>query len=92
MNYENLIKQMTLEEKASLMSGKDFWQTKNLDKINSDQFVYQNENNKRNQFLNNFFKNRSLSVSIPLQHKRRSTDIIANNEKKVIKHLNIQSN
>ena len=32
MNHENLIKQMTLEEKASLMSGKDFWQTKNLDK------------------------------------------------------------
>ncbi len=67
-------------------------QTKNLDKINSDQFVYPNENNKRNQILNNFFKNKSLSVSIPLQHKRRSTDIIANNEKKVIKHLNIQSN
>lgn len=34
MKYENLIKEMTLEEKASLMSGKDFWQTKNIDKYN----------------------------------------------------------
>lgn len=33
MKYENLIKQMTLEEKASLMSGKDFWQSKNIDRL-----------------------------------------------------------
>lgn len=30
MKYEKLIKNMTLEEKASLMSGKDFWQTKDI--------------------------------------------------------------
>ena len=32
--FEDLIKQMTLEEKASLMSGKDFWQTQNIDRLN----------------------------------------------------------
>lgn len=31
---EKLINKMTLEEKASLMSGKDFWQTKNIDHLN----------------------------------------------------------
>ncbi|WP_166244263.1 beta-glucosidase family protein [Paenibacillus turpanensis] len=30
MKYKELIKKMTLEEKASLMSGKDFWQTQDL--------------------------------------------------------------
>ena len=32
MKYEDIIKKMTLEEKASLTSGKDFWQTQNIDK------------------------------------------------------------
>ena len=32
--FEDIIKQMTLEEKASLMSGKDFWQTQNIDRLN----------------------------------------------------------
>ncbi|MEG2017126.1 MAG: glycoside hydrolase family 3 N-terminal domain-containing protein, partial [Clostridium sp.] len=30
MKYKSLIEKMTLEEKASLMSGKDFWQTKDI--------------------------------------------------------------
>ncbi|AIQ70296.1 hypothetical protein [Paenibacillus graminis] len=33
MKYKTLIKQMTLEEKALLMSGKDFWTTQNLDRL-----------------------------------------------------------
>ncbi|WP_404332242.1 beta-glucosidase [Mesobacillus maritimus] len=33
MKYKNLISKMTLEEKASLMSGKDFWQTQNIDRL-----------------------------------------------------------
>lgn len=33
MKYKNLIDQMTLEEKVSLMSGKDFWQTVNIDRL-----------------------------------------------------------
>ena len=31
--YQDLIDQLTLEEKASLISGKDFWQTVNIDKV-----------------------------------------------------------
>jgi beta-glucosidase len=34
MKHKKLIEQMTLEEKASLMSGKDFWQTKDIDRLN----------------------------------------------------------
>ncbi|MRH41628.1 glycosyl hydrolase [Aquibacillus halophilus] len=33
MKYNELIKQMTLEEKASLMSGKDFWQTQDIERL-----------------------------------------------------------
>ncbi len=33
MKHAELIKQRTLEEKASLCSGKDFWQTKNIDRL-----------------------------------------------------------
>ncbi len=33
MKYKELINKMTLEEKASLMSGKDFWQSKNIDRL-----------------------------------------------------------
>ena len=33
MKYRELIKKMTLEEKASLMSGKDFWQTKDIKRL-----------------------------------------------------------
>jgi len=33
MKYKELIRKMTLEEKASLMSGKDFWQTQNIDRL-----------------------------------------------------------
>ncbi|WFA06526.1 glycoside hydrolase family 3 C-terminal domain-containing protein [Bacillus sp. HSf4] len=33
MKYRELIQDMTLEEKASLMSGKDFWQTQNIDRL-----------------------------------------------------------
>lgn len=33
MKYESLIKQMTLEEKASMMSGKDFWQTVDIERL-----------------------------------------------------------
>ena len=31
--YQDLLDQMTLEEKASLVSGKDFWQTVNIDRL-----------------------------------------------------------
>lgn len=33
MKYKELIQKMTLEEKASLMSGKDFWQSENIDRL-----------------------------------------------------------
>jgi beta-glucosidase len=33
MKYEEIIKKMTLEEKVSLLSGKDNWQTMNIDKF-----------------------------------------------------------
>lgn len=33
MKYESLIKKMTLEEKASLMSGKDFWTTADIERL-----------------------------------------------------------
>ncbi|MNW40666.1 Thermostable beta-glucosidase B [compost metagenome] len=33
MKYRDLIKNMTLEEKASLMSGKDFWQTQEIESL-----------------------------------------------------------
>lgn len=33
MQHENIIKQMTLEEKASLMSGKNFWNTKAIERL-----------------------------------------------------------
>ncbi|AZK49185.1 beta-glucosidase family protein [Paenibacillus lentus] len=33
MKYKELIAQMTLEEKASLMSGKDFWQTQDIERL-----------------------------------------------------------
>jgi len=33
MRYQSLIKKMTLEEKASLLSGLDFWQTVNIDHL-----------------------------------------------------------
>ncbi|MFA9457691.1 beta-glucosidase [Halalkalibacter sp. AB-rgal2] len=33
MKYNDLIKKMTLEEKASLMSGKDFWQTDSIERL-----------------------------------------------------------
>lgn len=33
MKYEELISKLTLEEKASLLSGKDVWQTKNIERL-----------------------------------------------------------
>lgn len=33
MKYKNIIQQLSLEEKASLMSGKDFWQTMNIERL-----------------------------------------------------------
>ncbi|WP_078549502.1 beta-glucosidase family protein [Litchfieldia alkalitelluris] len=33
MKYKELIAEMTLEEKASLMSGKDFWQTQDIERL-----------------------------------------------------------
>ena len=33
MKYKDLIKQMTLEEKASLMSGQNFWNTKGINRL-----------------------------------------------------------
>ncbi len=33
LKHEDLISQLTLEEKVSLLSGKDFWQTMNIDRI-----------------------------------------------------------
>ncbi|RRJ64002.1 glycosyl hydrolase [Paenibacillus oralis] len=33
MKYKEIIAQMTLEEKASLMSGKDFWQTQDIKRL-----------------------------------------------------------
>ncbi|WP_028974246.1 beta-glucosidase [Spirochaeta cellobiosiphila] len=34
MKYKEIIDQMTLEEKASLMSGKDFWQSQDIPRLN----------------------------------------------------------
>ncbi|BCJ97599.1 glycoside hydrolase family 3 C-terminal domain-containing protein [Anaerocolumna chitinilytica] len=36
MKYKDIISKMTLDEKASLMSGKDFWQTQNIDRLGID--------------------------------------------------------
>ena len=33
MNIENILSQMTLEEKASLLSGLDFWHTKPIERL-----------------------------------------------------------
>ncbi|QOY35244.1 beta-glucosidase family protein [Anaerobacillus isosaccharinicus] len=33
MKYKDMINNMTVEEKASLMSGKDFWQTMNIERL-----------------------------------------------------------
>lgn len=33
MEFKDFVNQMTLEEKVSLMSGKDFWQTENIDRL-----------------------------------------------------------
>ncbi|HWT74826.1 MAG TPA: glycoside hydrolase family 3 C-terminal domain-containing protein, partial [Mobilitalea sp.] len=33
MKYKDMIDKMTLEEKASLMSGKDFWQTQDIERL-----------------------------------------------------------
>ena len=33
MKYKDLIKKMTLEEKASLMSGKDYWQSNDIERL-----------------------------------------------------------
>ena len=32
--HQDIIDQLTLKEKASLISGKDFWQTVNIDRLN----------------------------------------------------------
>lgn len=34
MNIDKLLKELTLEEKASLMSGQNFWNTKSIDRLN----------------------------------------------------------
>ena len=34
LKYKDIINELTVEEKASLMSGKDFWQTQNIDRLN----------------------------------------------------------
>ena len=34
MKHENLIREMTLEEKCYLLSGKDFWQTRSVERLN----------------------------------------------------------
>ncbi|ENH96083.1 beta-glucosidase [Gracilibacillus halophilus YIM-C55.5] len=36
MKYNDIIEKMTLEEKASLMSGKDFWQTQEIERLGID--------------------------------------------------------
>ena len=33
INYEEILKQMTLEEKASLLSGLTFWKTKPIERL-----------------------------------------------------------
>lgn len=35
MNIEKILSEMTLEEKASLCSGRDFWHTKAIDRLGS---------------------------------------------------------
>ena len=34
MNHEALIKQLTLEEKCALLSGKDVWHTRAIERLN----------------------------------------------------------
>ena len=43
--HQDIIDQLTLKEKASLISGKDFWQSMNIDRLNlhSPYYVYQDE-------------------------------------------------
>lgn len=33
MKHDDLIRQMSLEEKCYLLSGKDFWQTRSLERL-----------------------------------------------------------
>ena len=33
MKHEDIVKQMTLEEKCFLLSGKDFWQTRSVERL-----------------------------------------------------------
>ena len=39
-NYKTLIQQMTLEEKASLLSGEDFWRTRAIKRLNVPQMAF----------------------------------------------------
>lgn len=39
MKYQSIIEQMTIEEKVSLMSGKDFWRTQEIDRLNIPSMV-----------------------------------------------------
>ncbi len=39
MDIERLIRQMTLEEKASLLSGQDFWHTKAIERLGIPAFM-----------------------------------------------------
>ena len=36
MDVQNILSQLTLEEKASLCSGRDFWHTKSIDRLGRD--------------------------------------------------------
>ena len=54
MKYREIIEKMTLEEKASLMSGKDYWKSNNIERLGiSSMFLADGsmelENKKRHQ-------------------------------------------
>lgn len=68
----------------------DISQTKLSEQETSVYLVYP-EKRKKNTLADTFFKNRSLSISIPLQHKKH-VGYLPNEEKKIIKHLSIQTN
>ena len=64
MKYADLINRMTLEEKAALMSGKDFWQTMNIERLGINSiFLSDGTNGLRKQVTKG--DNLGLNTSIP---------------------------
>lgn len=62
--------------------------------VGSNYLVYPaaQKKNSINSIIYSMLKTKSLSVSIPLQHKKRNPELLSSDEKKVIKHLSVKTN